>query len=119
MPTAQALLGYITTAVTDSDGAIDPCTLSWIYQLQEIINDRIPEQTVVRLFNVYKFWTKKYGWMRGVVTKENGKTWVIYETTDSRQPGCRWTWGKDGCSKDVMQRDTAQSYEMPSFVTFK
>ena len=119
MPTARVLISSLDLAIKDAGSNIDPCSLSWLRQLEDIIDEYVPDLTHMQLFTVYKFYTKKYGWMRGIVTKENAKTWILYETSGSFRPGCRWTWAKNLCTKDVMIRDSSQSYEMPATVKFK
>jgi len=118
MPSAQALLGFIKNAVIDSK-EIDPCTISWINQLEDIIAEEIPELVDMRVNVVYLFEDTKGITNRAVMTKENSKTYVLYEVTGSTRPGCRWMLGHGWCTAENIQRDVSQSYTMPDMVKIK
>ena len=119
MRSAQTILKNIEATCTDESGYLDPRTRVWINELRDILNEQLPEMTEVVIGAVYRFRGKKGAQCRGVVTKENAKTWVVYETTDSSRPGCRWMIGKDWCTKENFKRDTVQSWEVPAGVKFK
>jgi hypothetical protein len=97
--------------------------------LPELINDQawafikefVEKKSAKRLIlnSVYKFKAKKGRIARGVVTKENDKTWVLYEVDGSGNPGTRWMLSKSWCTKTNVWRDEAQSYSLPSYVRVK
>lgn len=120
MPTAQQLLGYLEATVRDVTGssAIDPCALSWIEQLQNIVAENLPEVTTMRVGTVYTFVSKGKS-VRAICTKQNTKTWVLYETDDSSRPGCRWMLGKGWCTAKNVNRAPTQSYSLPDHVSIK
>lgn len=108
----RKLLTYIERDIPDVKGSI-----CWL-QLKELIEDEFPELVDICLKTVYKMNSKK-GLLRVVVTKENQKTWVMYEVTDSVTPGSRWMVGKTWCLSENIWRDEAQSYSIPSNVRIK
>ena len=74
--------------------------------LKLLINEAIPEMQPVVRGGKYKFSTPKKGTRTVEATKENGKSWIMYEVTGSRSPGCRWTIPKSRCGKDELERVT-------------
>jgi hypothetical protein len=119
MPQARDYLDYLEAAVRDAEKVIDPCALSWISSLRAIVEDELPEYTNIHLMTVYRFRGKRGQACRGVVTKENAKTWVVYETSDSSRPGTRWMISKGWCTTDNIERDSNQAYELPAGVKIK
>jgi hypothetical protein len=119
MPQARDYLDYLEVAVRDAEKYVDPAALSWLSELRNIVEDEIPEYTNMQLMTVYHFRGKKGLMCRGIVTKENAKTWVVYEVADSSRPGCRWMISKDWCTAENIQRDTNQAYEMAPGVRIK
>jgi hypothetical protein len=118
MPSAQALLGFINSAVIGAK-EIDPCTLSWLTQLKDIIDEELPELVDMRVNTVYLFEDKKGRRNRAVMTKENSKTFVLYEVNGSTRPGCRWMLDHRWCTSGNIVRDTSQSYTMSDGVKIK
>ena len=94
---------------------IKPEVQIWLNELEAAI----PKTTSMRINTVYKFNAGKGRIARAVVTKENSKTWVLYETQDSGKPGCRWMISKSWCKEENIWRDVAQSYELPEGVKIK
>ena len=86
-------------------------TSTW-RQLKAFIEDEFPALTPIHVHSVYKMVAKGIP-RRLVVTKENSKTWVMYETADSARPGVRWMIGKTWFTQENIQRDVAQSYSLP------
>lgn len=121
MNSAQTILTRIEATVRSlpEDSGIDPCTLSWVAQLRNILDEELPEMTEMTLGTVYRFSGKRGLECRAVVTKENPKTWVLYETTDSSRPGARWMINKNWCLKENIERDSYQTYSLPSDVRLK
>jgi len=120
MPSAQQLLGYLEATVRDvqDSSAIDPCALSWVEQLRDIVDECLPELVSMRVASVYEFEAKGKS-VRAICTKENTKTWVLYEVEGSSRPGCRWMLGKSWCVAENIQRAATQSYSLPEHVKVK
>jgi len=87
-------------------------------ELKFLIEEAFPKLTPIFIGSVYKMVAKGLT-RRVIVTKENQKTWVMYEVEDSARPGCRWMIGKTWCTKDNIWRDEAQSYSLPAGVKLK
>lgn len=119
MSNPRILIESIEMAVKGAGQEIDPCTLSWVRQLKEVIDIEFPESIQLRIANVYRFTGRRGAQCRGVVTKQNEKTWVLYETVDSHAPGTRWMLHKTWCTKNNIRRDEAQSYELPRGLRIK
>lgn len=122
MPSAQKFLDLLESAVEDTinEGlsSIDPCALYWIGKIREIVEDNIPELAHMSIGTVYVFQAKDKN-VRAICTKENQKTWVLYETDDSSRPGCRWMLGHGWCTADNIARAPTQSYTLPDSVRIK
>lgn len=86
-------------------------TASW-NGLKNFVAVEFPVLTPIHVHSVYKMVSKGLT-RRIVVTKENSKTWVMYEVEDSARPGMRWMIGKTWCIKDNIWHDTTQSYTLP------
>lgn len=117
MASAQRYLKEIEGAIKDA-GVTHPHINFWINELKDIINEELPELAGIQLQTVYRFVSKKLS-RRVIVTKENSKTWVMYETADSARPGTRWMIGKTWCTTGNIQRDSAQSYLLPEGLKIK
>jgi hypothetical protein len=91
---------------------------NWL-SLLGVIDKHIPTITSICIGTVYMFQAKNGRIARGVVTKENTKTWVLYEDTESGKPGTRWMISKGWCREENIWRDTAQSYNLPEGVVLK
>ena len=87
-------------------------------RLINFVEAEFPELISIRLHTVYKMISKGH-MRRMVVTKENSKTWVMYEVEDSYAPGNRWMIGKTWCVEGNLWRDSAQSYLLPAGIKFK
>lgn len=92
-------------------------TLEW-EQLKSIIAKEFPELISMHIGTVYTM-SERTSRRRMVVTKENGKTWVMYEVEGSYRPGCRWMITKTWCTKENITRDSIQSYEFPKGLKLK
>lgn len=114
MTTVQCFLDRIENRL-DSTIIDSP---DWI-ALRRIIMHELPELTVIRIGTVYEFNSSKGHNLSAVVTKENQKTWVLYEITRSHSPGTRWMIGKTWCTKENITRSIAQSFELPKGVKIK
>lgn len=68
---------------------------SW-EDLKIAINEAYPTLVPIQIGRKYEMDTKK-GPVTVQVTKENQKTWVMYELDNSVRPGCRWMVGKTWC----------------------
>ena len=90
---------------------------TWL-TFKRVIEEEFPKFIDIRLHTVYKMISKGFT-RRMVVTKENQKTWVMYEVNDSHNPGGRWMVGKTWCLAENIWRDTAQSYELPAGLKLK
>jgi len=95
-----------------------PYFQSWWNDLKEVVENELSSMTSIRVHTLYTMDTKK-GQVTVICTKENSKTWVMYEVEGSRRPGCRWMLGKSWCTEDNIQRSIAQSYAMPVGIKFK
>lgn len=92
-------------------------TASW-EGLKNFIKSEFPVLLAIQLRAVYRF-TSKGRERRVVVTKENPKTWVMYETNDSSQPGMRWMIGKTWTTEENIYLDKEQVYELPQGLKLK
>ena len=117
MATAQRLIKELRGAFKDS-GIEHPHVNFWFNELEDMVNEHIPVPATIRLGTVYLMQSKK-GPARVIVTKENQKTWVMYEVEGSSRPGCRWMIYKTWCTAKNIVRDDAQSYVLPSHVVIK
>jgi hypothetical protein len=99
MPSAQHFLNLIEATTKGAKEHVDPCTQWWIDELREIINDQIPELQDITVGGKYEMVDKKGRTITLQVTKENQKTWVMYELEGSARPGCRWMIHKTWCQK--------------------
>jgi hypothetical protein len=75
---------------------------SWWSQLKDAVVDAYPTLTPIQIGRKYVMETKK-GRATVQVTKENQKTWVMYELEGSSRPGCRWMIGKTWCTAENIQ----------------
>lgn len=117
MASAQRLMKEIEGIFKDAK--LDhPYLESYWNDLKDKVSEAMPELTAVGIGGVFRMNTKR-GEVRAVCTKSNPKTWVMYETTDSLNPGMRWMIGKTWCCKDNIWRDEAQSYTLPEGVVVK
>jgi hypothetical protein len=87
--------------------------------LKRFIAEHYTPMTSMRVGTVYIFKGKGPIMLTGVCTKENGKSYIVYETNQSGDPGARWTLGKTWCTQENIQRSVAQSYALPSHVVLK
>jgi len=113
------LLQELDKVFANSNVSEHPYFQSWWNDLKVLVTDEFPEYTRLMMGSVYRFTGKKGAQCRGVVTKENEKTWVLYETSDSSRPGCRWMLSKTWCTKDNVYRDETQSYTLPEGLRVK
>jgi phosphoribosylaminoimidazole (AIR) synthetase len=117
MPTAQVFIDNIEAAIKDAK-VNHPHIQFWINELRDIVDEQMPKMASMCVGSVYTFTAKKKA-VRAILTKENTKTWVLYEVDGSDRPGCRWMLGKSWCSSDNIQRDTVQSYSLPESARIK
>jgi len=66
--------------------------------LRRFVVDNYVEMVNVRLRMTFMLHTARKGDRLVRVTKENPKTWIMYELNGSIQPGCRWTIPKSICT---------------------
>jgi len=88
------------------------------HRLRSFIEDEFPSMVYIHVGGVYTM-VSKGARRRMVVTKENQKTWVMYEVEGSYTPGTRWMIGKTWCTEEQIARDSAQSYELPKGLVLK
>ena len=117
MASAQRLMKEIELILKNAYIEKPSLTLLW-NELKDKVSEAMPELTAVGIGGVFRMNTKR-GEVRAVCTKSNPKTWVMYETVDSLNPGMRWMIGKTWCRKNIIWRDEAQSYTLPEGVVVK
>lgn len=115
---AQAAMNYLEDSgfQTKSETKLSDSTV-W-QNLRAFIEAEFPTLVQVRIGTVYTMVSKGFK-RRMVVTKENQKTWVMYEVEGSYRPGVRWMIGKTWCTEENMDRDISQSYSLPAGTKLK
>jgi len=117
MLSAQKLVDRIEMVVKNE--GVDSLLLNtYIAELRDIINVRIPEKAAITLWQKYEVDTGKKGVIEVMVTKENPKTWVAYELEDSSRPGCRWMLNKNWCTAERV-RPTSSEAQLPNHVVLR
>jgi hypothetical protein len=86
-------------------------------QLKKLIAQLTPDITPIQIGQKYVMNTKK-GQVVAQVTKENQKTWVMYEVEGSVNPGSRWMIGKTWCRAENIQHVITEA-RIPSYVRIK
>jgi hypothetical protein len=86
-------------------------------EIKTLLNRAYPNLVTIKLRQKYVMDTKK-GRAVVQVTKENRKTWVMYEVEGSARPGTRWMVGKTWCTPDKIQPVHTDS-RIPSWVEVK
>jgi len=94
-----------------------PYFQSWWDELKDVIDEAYPDLTSIQIGRKYVMETKK-GRAIVQVTKENQKTWVMYELEGSSRPGCRWMIGKTWCTAEKIQAVTTDAV-IPNTVRVK
>jgi len=74
---------------------------AWI-NLKNYVANEFPDLVQIGVGLKYTMQTKK-GTVNMQVTKENQKTWVMYELENSARPSCRWMISKSWCTEDHIQ----------------
>lgn len=118
MATLREFVKLMDAALKDTPSE-HPYVAHYWNEIKTKIDEEFPELTNVIIGRVYKFQAKGGRIARGVCTKENQKTFVLYETTDSGRPGCRWMIGKGWCTPENIWDDHSHDWAIPSHVVVK
>lgn len=119
MADIRRLVEELEKACLESNVVDHPYFMSWWDELKEKIAEEFPETVDLVIGRVYSFRAKRGRIARGVCTKENQKTFVVYEIDGSGRPGCRWMISKAWCLKDNIWEDHKADWSIPAHVTIK
>ena len=86
--------------VFKDEGIENPYFNTWWNELKNLVKEAYPELQNIFVGGKFSMLDKTGKEIQVKVTKENQKTWVMYELEGSNRPGCRWMVHKTWCEKD-------------------